>query len=505
MASPYAYYKDFPASGGGVAAGPRKLGGGFWNQGPMDAATAAGKVWVVEDDTLTSFAAIQQPEATCGDAECDGDVLRRNVYASAMHGASLYFYDVAIQGWFGRPDSDPESPGGQVATDSMWRNVATAVREVLAAAPAAVGSRLAADVAVFVDDESLAFMSAPVGNENSNFHNELLPLLPYEIGAAGASVSFYMLSDLLLPTLDLSAIKLAVFANAFALSPAVEAAINSKLKSNDRTLVWVYAPAILGGPGDSSGGALRARELTGLPLVSRVGDAWPVKSKLHAEYFSSDVPLTFGPTGLRSPYLVVDKNSDPAYADVVEIGVYDWAGVDVVSCARRSIGAESSKWNSLFVGSPGLPAAAWRDVMVSAGVHLYLGPHAVDSGDWVEARGRAIMVVAGEGGGKKSRRVFLPAAVGLAAAVRDAETGKVVCTKCSDWNTRELKTGQLQLFMFYNENESSEQHASAAAIWPLCVGVSAGVVFVTCCICGLFFFTRRRRWKEEEKLRRRVM
>jgi hypothetical protein len=33
VASPYAYYKDVPASGGGVAAGPRKLGGGFWNQG----------------------------------------------------------------------------------------------------------------------------------------------------------------------------------------------------------------------------------------------------------------------------------------------------------------------------------------------------------------------------------------------------------------------------------------------------------------------------------------
>ena len=54
---------------------------------------------------------------------------------------------------------------------------------------------------------------------------------------------YYMLEDLLSPHFHTSAIKLAIFLNAWRLKPTVKAAIATKLQSKNRTLV--YQPSCL--------------------------------------------------------------------------------------------------------------------------------------------------------------------------------------------------------------------------------------------------------------------
>ena len=105
-------------------------------------------------------------------------------------------------------------------------------------------------MAVFVDEQALlrlTMLGGPGGWTPGNDHTLLNFLIKhpyYELARLGAPVRYHLLSDLLLPSFDPSAIKLAIFLNAFVTSNQTVAAVNS-LKSSGRTLVFNYAPGLL--------------------------------------------------------------------------------------------------------------------------------------------------------------------------------------------------------------------------------------------------------------------
>eukprot|EP01051_Picozoa_sp_SAG22_P005719 SAG22_NODE_349_length_11854_cov_8.087282_10_plen_180_part_00 len=83
--------------------------------------------------------------------------------------------------------------------------------------------------------------------------------------AVGAPVRQHLLSDLAEPGFATDSIKLAVFLNAWRVTPQVQAAIDSELKVSNKTLVFIYAAGIIN---DATGKADPAGivSLTELPL-----------------------------------------------------------------------------------------------------------------------------------------------------------------------------------------------------------------------------------------------
>lgn len=213
--------------------------------GPWDAAPAHGKVWIVEDDSRTSLAS-PTPLKFTEDAAGDFDLMRRNVLTSLLRGNSLYFYDLATEGWFGRPDRVAE-------TDKLWAGIKSALAALSGAASSvasmvsdsAVNSAgsvtttvvdLKPEVAVFVDDVSAA--TRTVFDDGSDFLGTLLHYPPIIIGSIGAPTRVFVLSDLLLPDYDWSGFRMCVFLNAFVVTPELSEAISTKLKRGNTTLVW---------------------------------------------------------------------------------------------------------------------------------------------------------------------------------------------------------------------------------------------------------------------------
>lgn len=156
--------------------------------GPWDAAPAHGKVWIVEDDSRTSLASTSPLKFT-EDAAGNYDLMRRNVMTSLMRGNSLYFYDLATEGWFGRPDRLAE-------TDQVWAGIKSALRAVHGTSssgsnlpvpdtnPAGASTTAIADlkpeVAVFVDDVSAA--TRTVFDDGADFLSTLMHYPPIIIG-----------------------------------------------------------------------------------------------------------------------------------------------------------------------------------------------------------------------------------------------------------------------------------------------------------------------------------
>lgn len=369
---------------------------------------------------------------------------------------------------------------------------------------------------MFVDDASQA--ATTLLGPGAPFSMLSLKLLPSTIGVAGFDVRLLLLSDLLRPTLDLSRVRLAVFANAYVVSDTTAQTIQSRLACDNRTLAWVYAPALLSAADPATANMTRVQEMTGLPLRLGSGygqlqtvlaNAAPSVTASRREggtgggrgeaapVWSADVNGTlFGESAEPvAPWLYVDSSGSDgsrtggggqsSAAAVTPLGSYTTAP----SAARVSVAwADQGSHKALFMGSPGLPSAAWRDVATAAGVHVYL-PDPSTVGDTVQVRGDLLLVHAGavaqaaargddggrtraangasggDGTAPASPEVVpaapLTAAAGAAAtavarhvvlpspasSVVDAETGRVVCaTACTAFDTGAMVPGDVALF-----------------------------------------------------------
>ena len=78
------------------------------SMGPFDAPRAHRKLWIVEDDTRTSF--VQPGDrgftggAQCNTTACDRQMAKRNMLTAALHGSGKYHFDLVLDGWYGRPN-----------------------------------------------------------------------------------------------------------------------------------------------------------------------------------------------------------------------------------------------------------------------------------------------------------------------------------------------------------------------------------------------------------------
>lgn len=387
----------------------------------------------------------------------------------------LDFYDLATQGWFGRPDRAAE-------TEKLWAGVKSALA-LYQAPKLGSASRAAVDlkpeVAVFVDDVSAA--TRTVFDDGSDFLAALMHYPPIIIGSIGAPTRVFVLSDLLLPDsdtpVDWSGFRMCIFLNAFVVSPELSAAISTKLKRGNTTLVWQYAPGVFASAVESRPREIdvtRISALVGIPLaqggtVSSLLTHVPQSPTLQ-EGFPRDYGLTDG--GTRT-----DKKIDPWFRldpAAESTGVEVLGTLKADPAAAVLVRAQHAGWSTVFSAGPGIPVQLWRSLAAHAGVHIFLpnagscfhNPDAWEVADAVEVRGRFLMVrpssqCLGRAGSLTSVRcrqvhasavcsgsARLPRAVALprvVSAVVD-ENATTVCSDCSSFETEPMGAGEVQLF-----------------------------------------------------------
>lgn len=135
----------------------RLLNAPFLPQGPIQSATAHGKLWITEDDTRTSLAASDAFKFSTNSAD-DVALMTRNVTAAIKHGSGLYVFDLPNGGWF--------------QSEAIW----AAIDAAKAATHPATFTNL-----VLIDDTTLGSQTIAFGvtqlavnNQGSNVHYGLV-------------------------------------------------------------------------------------------------------------------------------------------------------------------------------------------------------------------------------------------------------------------------------------------------------------------------------------------
>ncbi len=227
--------------------------------------------------------------------------------------------------------------------------------------------RPSAEVAVFLDDESLMYE----GNRN---HIDL-PLIWQQrvitLNRFGAPHDVYLLNDLLEGRL-LREYKLYVFLNPFHLNDKRRQALHAQLGSGGKTALWLYAPGYINSDRPEQSLTTAAMtDLTGFTF-GRGGSFW--SPFMHVTDFTHPITrcipqdLFWGTTRSIAPIFHL---ADPDAAILGEV-VYGLGrcqpglGIKTVQPA-----ASAQPWHSVYNATPNLPPQLLRGIARHAGVHLY--------------------------------------------------------------------------------------------------------------------------------------
>ena len=221
----------------------------------------------------------------------------------------------------------------------------------------------------------------------------LAELVPFY--RCGASIGFYLLSDLKRPNFPPA--KVLIFLNAWRVDSAVRKVIREKLERDGRTLIWMYGDGFIK---DGKISAVAASRLIGLRLQVRAP----------AARFGSEI-VAGNALGLPIMHITgLDASDIPTFAvgDPAAIPLARYQDTGEVSIALRKY----KDFQSLFIGETRPPAAFWRALLPHLGAPVYL-----DNDDAFETDG-SLMMISGDAPGE--RTINLP----VRSSVYDLMTGQ---------------------------------------------------------------------------------
>ena len=356
---------------------------------PLDSVALHGKLWLVEDDTKTFLADAETDDAYNPKIASGADtqaIHQRHFGAALAHRAGVTWMDLWGQGWLQSPD--------------IWRELGSLTREAARWEQVVPTVPAFPDVAVFVDEASLAFLKTDDGGLGTTLVSRTRDLLL----KAGASVGFYLQSDVTQPNVPDA--KLYLFLNALRLTTEERAAIREKLQKPGRTLAWVYAPGVFdeNGPSSEEAGEVVGMALRRQPWNSRGGSA--LTDLKH--------PLTDRVRGVKR--LGTDEILNPLFAvtDPQATVLAEYAATGAASLAVRE---HKAGWKSVFFGDPQLTTELLRGLYAYANVPVY---DAQDDSVYVGSDGS--LTIHGSVSGQ--RTVSLP----RKASVYDVFDGKIVAS-----------------------------------------------------------------------------
>jgi len=310
---------------------------------PLDSVTLRGKLWLVEDDTKTFLADAETDDtynlkiASGADTQA---IHQRHFGAALAHRAGVTWMDLWGQGWLNSPD--------------IWRELGSLTRASARWEQIVPSTPVTPDVAVFVDEASLAYLKTDSNGLGVNLVSRTRDLLL----KAGASVGFYLQSDVTQPNFPDA--KLYLFLNALRLTTEERAAVREKLQKPGKTLAWLYAPGVFdeNGPSSEEAGEVVGMALRQQPWNSRGGSAL------------TDIkhPITDRIRGVKR--LGTDEILNPLFAvsDPQATIIAEYAATGAASLAVRE---HKAGWKSVFFGDPQLTTELLRGLYAYANIPIY--------------------------------------------------------------------------------------------------------------------------------------
>ena len=342
-------YVDWIASP--IAYNERLLGQSSTYMALLDTVQAHGKLYIAEQDNRTC---LSDSYTGSWDADWDYKIGQAHTMADTVYQQKRDFANALVNGaglW------QYDMYGGWLDDDQLYGYFSQAKNEYDLSVH--LDRNTTNEVAVFVGDETYAYLTA----ENSNMSFTLLePMLQQQrkhLAAMGAGFDTYAMSTLLEGKVP--AHKLNIVLSPFEITEQMHEAIDTYLKANDQVVVWVYLPGISTGTKLSLANVQRA---TGFSV-----GAVEQKSTLQVRLAQSGHSLTEGIEGLVYGNSVAGSVSPLAYLQdttgATVLGYYESGGKP--GLAVKDMG----DWTSVYSAAPCLDAQLLRNLLTFAGCHIY--------------------------------------------------------------------------------------------------------------------------------------
>ncbi len=344
-------YVDWIASP--IAYNERLLGQSSTYMALLDSVQAHGKLYIAEQDNRTCLS--DSYAGNSWDANWDYKIGQTRTMADTLYQQKRDFANALVNGaglW------QFDMYGGWLDDDQIYDYFRAAKAEYDVSVH--LDRNTTNEVAVFVGDETYAYLTA----ENSNMSFTLLePMLQQQrkhLAAMGAGYDTYAMSSLLEGKVPSH--KLNIVLSPFEITEQMHNAIDTYLKINNQVVVWVYLPGISTGTELSLDNVQRA---TGFDI-----GAVEQKSTLQVQLTDSGHSLTEGIAGLIYGNSVTGSVSPLTYiqdtAGITVLG-YNKAGQKMPGLAVKDMG----DWTSVYSAAPCLDVQLLRNLMKFAGCHIY--------------------------------------------------------------------------------------------------------------------------------------
>ena len=259
--------------------------------------------------------------------------------------------------------------GGNYARPEMMDMIAELVRaqDRLRDVPL----RSVAEIAVFGDVPSMYHIHA-----RSSVADDLLVQPPDALARIGAPYDIYNFSDLDHQDLPWDRYKLCIFLNAFCVPDEKRAFLRSKVQRNGRTLLWFYAPNYIQNNGFSVDAI---SDVTGIKVARRAGDESAVTVRPEGIFARLGAAARCGFTPGQKSSARRDQTFDmrsqgllqttPLF-EVRDDSARTCGGYD--SDQAPAVAAKTfAEHTSVYSAVGNWPAALYRELARSAGVHIY--------------------------------------------------------------------------------------------------------------------------------------
>ena len=331
------------------AAGPssyrdREPGGSAAFPFPVDSFALNGKLYMSEEDFRTPISGREDRNQSSNPLMKTPQALEsahwRGVGGALAHEGGVIWMDSNGAGWL-------NSPG-------IWergKDINTLLAKRIAAGTPKP------DVALFIDERSLAYLTDPRAFE------VLVQQTRESLLRSGLSVGFYLLSDLAHRE-NFPECKLYLFVNAWDIRPEVRSAIKQRLQRNNKTLFWLYTAGLFEAGRDS---LERVREVTGIALRPQ-----PFNCKAGTTLLNTRDELS---QQLEQNELARGGQLEPSYFAIPEdslvLGEYTGTGLPSFVVAKFNDGAPSERWTSVFLGEPMVSPGLFRALAQQNGAHVW--------------------------------------------------------------------------------------------------------------------------------------
>lgn len=366
-----------------VAYNERLLGESDTYMALIDSVQEHGKMYIAEQDNRTCLSNVYA--GASWDASWDFQVgqtrtladtiyQEKRDYANAMiNGNGLWLYDMY---------------GGWLDDDQIYDFISDARSEYDVSVCLDRNQR--SDVAVFVGDETYAYMTADTTyNMGYTLFEPMLMQQRKQLSAIGTGYDTYAMSSLL--DNKVSDHKINIVLSPYEITDEMQEAIDRKLKKNNQYVIWVYLPGISKG---SSFSLENVERTTGFKIGVEER-----KAGLQVQITDSSNPLTAGMEGM------VYGNSTPKSVSPL-VYIEDTSEATVLGknmdggktgLAMKDMG----DWTSIYSTAPCIDAQMIRNLLKMAGCHIYSN----NKEDVIYANNHYVGVHSGEAGKKT---IYLP-------------------------------------------------------------------------------------------------